>query len=210
MYDYEARTRTKELLEEFAGDLRTQGHNPYVVPDGGSSPLGMMGLVKMAEELAGQIRDQRLHPDAVVVAVGSGGTFAGLLAGARMFGIGCPVWGFSISRKEDRLRAKLIEELDGAAELYGTPPAADLAIYATDAHVGPAYGIMTPEESDFIRRFTGATGIVVCPTYMGKVFLGVSKEIDAGVFKDAKQVIVIHTGGIFGLFPHRGSFKFDL
>jgi D-cysteine desulfhydrase len=203
IYDYEARKRTKELLNEFASALRAQGHNPYIVPDGGSSPLGMMGLVKMAEELSGQIHEMRLEPDAVVVAVGSGGTFAGLLAGAKMFGIECPVWGFSISRKLDRLREKLVEELEGAARLYGTPPAAELDVYATDEHVGPSYGIMTSEESDFIRRFTGATGIVVCPTYMGKVFLGVSKEVQGGVFKNARQVIVVHTGGIFGLFPHR-------
>lgn len=55
---------------------------PYVLPPGGSSPLGAIGFAEAALELAAQVEAGELpEPAEVVVALGSGGSAAGLLAG---------------------------------------------------------------------------------------------------------------------------------
>ena len=52
-------------------------------------------------------------------------------------------------------------------------------------------------------------GLVLDPTYTGKAFYGLLQEIAAGRFRDKEDIVFIHTGGIFGLFPQRQQFKFN-
>jgi D-cysteine desulfhydrase len=61
---------------------------PYLLPTGGSSPLGAVGFVNAALELADQIAAGELpEPAHIFVALGSGGTAAGLLLGLRLAGL---------------------------------------------------------------------------------------------------------------------------
>ena len=61
---------------------------PYVIPPGGSSPVGVLGYVSAALELADQIaRGECPEPAAIYVAGGSNGTAAGLLLGLRLAGL---------------------------------------------------------------------------------------------------------------------------
>ena len=65
--------------------LRAQGRTPYFIPVGGSVPVGCLGYVNCALEIAGQAEEMDVHFDAAVSAVGSGGTYAGLTLGAKLF-----------------------------------------------------------------------------------------------------------------------------
>lgn len=61
---------------------------PYFLTVGGSSPLGAVGYVDAALELAGQVeRGELPAPGHVVVALGSGGTAAGLVLGLALAGL---------------------------------------------------------------------------------------------------------------------------
>lgn len=61
---------------------------PYFLPTGGSSPLGAVGFVNAALELADQVAAGELpEPAHIFVALGSGGTAAGLLLGLRLAGL---------------------------------------------------------------------------------------------------------------------------
>jgi D-cysteine desulfhydrase len=71
---------------------------PYFLTLGGSSPLGSLGFVEAALELADQIeRGELPEPTNVVVAVGSGGTAAGLALGLRLAGLRTRVTGVLVN-----------------------------------------------------------------------------------------------------------------
>ena len=78
------------------------GHPPYLLPAGGSSPVGALGYVEAALEIAAQVGDGSLpEPANVVVAVGTGGTAAGLALGFQLAGLRTRVLGVVVN---DQLR----------------------------------------------------------------------------------------------------------
>ena len=85
------------LAHELLG-LRRRGRRPFLIPPGGSSPLGGLGYVHAVEELAAQLRGGDLPewPEVMVCVLGSGGMMAGLLAGVRAVGRPCRVVGVAI------------------------------------------------------------------------------------------------------------------
>jgi D-cysteine desulfhydrase/L-cysteate sulfo-lyase len=90
--DGEDEAGADKRLGEIADGLRQSGRRPYVIPLApGHPPLGALGYVVAAHELARQIADTGLEIDEIVVASGSGNTHAGLLFGLRALGSGIPV-----------------------------------------------------------------------------------------------------------------------
>jgi D-cysteine desulfhydrase len=84
----------------------SRGKKVGVVPPGGSSPLGTLGYVNAALELALQIERGLLPiPDLVVAPLGSNGTVAGLALGLRLAGLSSTVWGV---RVVDRIAANSV------------------------------------------------------------------------------------------------------
>ena len=49
-------------------------------------------------------------------------------------------------------------------------------------------------------------GLLLDPVYTGKAFAGMLDEIASGRFEGCRDIVFVHTGGIFGLFPQRGGF----
>lgn len=64
-----------------AEELRSQGRRVYVIPSGGSSPVGCLGYVSCALEIFNQSKKLGLSFNQVILANGSSGTHAGLLRG---------------------------------------------------------------------------------------------------------------------------------
>jgi len=83
-----------------------------------------------------------------------------------------------------------------------------LPIYVIDDYMGPAYAKAEPEIFDTIERVGRSEGIVLDPVYTGKAFHGMLSEIERGRFDDSNDIVFIHTGGIFGVFPQRAQFQF--
>ncbi len=93
----ERENRDRVLSETFA-QARSEGKDPYLVPYGGSNSTGALGYTFAVEELLAQ----EFRPDWIIFASSSGGTQAGLVLGARLFGYSGQVLGISID--EPRLR----------------------------------------------------------------------------------------------------------
>ncbi|MFQ6394222.1 1-aminocyclopropane-1-carboxylate deaminase/D-cysteine desulfhydrase [Nocardia sp. KC 131] len=71
---------------------------PYLLPAGGSSPIGALGYVECALEIAEQVTAGALpEPTHLVTAVGSGGTAAGLVLGLRLAGLRTRVLGVVVN-----------------------------------------------------------------------------------------------------------------
>ncbi|MBI5518395.1 MAG: pyridoxal-phosphate dependent enzyme [Deltaproteobacteria bacterium] len=80
--------------------LRLRGRVPYVIPFGGSTPQGARGYIDAVAELRQQLSGLGFPtPGVMVVALGSGGTHAGLLAGCRLHGVASEVWGVRVTER---------------------------------------------------------------------------------------------------------------
>ncbi|HJS74964.1 MAG TPA: D-cysteine desulfhydrase family protein, partial [Vicinamibacteria bacterium] len=88
-------------LEAVAEDLRSKGRKPYVIPVGGSNPVGATGYAACALETLSQIVELGIRIDRVVLGSGSSGTHAGLVTGLFALNSAIPVVGINVSRPKE-------------------------------------------------------------------------------------------------------------
>ncbi|HAG73250.1 MAG TPA: D-cysteine desulfhydrase family protein, partial [Gammaproteobacteria bacterium] len=63
-----------------------------------------------------------------------------------------------------------------------------------------------------IAELARADGIFLDPVYTGKAFHGMVSELnkgEKGAFPGVKNIVFVHTGGLFGVFPQQQNFSFD-
>lgn len=187
-------------------ELRAAGRNPYEIPRGGASPVGVFGYIRAARELAEQCATLGLNPAAVVVASGSCGTQAGLVVGLRSLGLPWAVEGFTVSRPADEARARVLAFARQAGEELGlTDIVSAEDVVVRDGVIGGGYGEPTREGTAAIRLAAQCEGIVLDPTYTGKAFAGLIDLIRARRFQRDQTVIFLHTGGEPALFAGDGG-----
>lgn len=184
---------TPELLraevERQAQRVRDEGGVPFVIPFGGSSSFSARGYVDCATELLGQLPGV----DHVVVAFGSGGTMAGLVAG-----LGAErVIGVDTGAVADP-GATLEGLLDGMPGV--TLRAADLRI--DPGQVGAGYAALTPGAAAAMRLAARTEGIFLDPTYTARALAGLLACVADGRIGHRDRTVFLHTGGLPGLFGH--------
>jgi len=103
------RASVDTVLPRVAAQLAARGQRPYVVPRGGATALGAVGYAVAAGELNDQLTGRGLQPEYVVVAVGSGGTLAGLIAGNVLLGRPWRLVGASVSRSPRQTSRRVLE-----------------------------------------------------------------------------------------------------
>lgn len=193
-------------LERAAAALRAEGRKPYIIPVGGSTPLGCLGYARAVEELAAQAAASRLRIDAMVVAVGSTGTLAGMLLGCRQFLPETRVYGVSVSPAAGPGRRKCARIAAEAAALLGLdwrPAPEEIPIF--DDWLGPGYGFPTPEGLEAIRLAARTEGYLLDPVYTGKAAAGLLDHVRRGLVPPGETVVFIHTGGQPALFAAAGA-----
>lgn len=195
------RTSVDRALEVHARDARAAGRRPYVIPRGGACALGVAGHILAVSELAEQCEALGIVPDTIVMAVGSGGTFAGWLVGITMLGLPWRLDGFTVSRPAAEVVPRIVTlAAEGAALVGIAPPPALAGAIVHDGFLGAGYGIPTPEGDAAIELAARRDGIFLDPTYTGKAFAGVSARAAAGSIGEERTVIFLHTGGQPALF----------
>ena len=187
-------------LEEAATGLRDAGRAPYVIPRGGASALGAVAYALAADELAEQLVASRVEPAVVVVAAGSCGTQAGLVAGAVARSYPWRVVGAAVSRPVDESRERVLDLARGCAGLLGTPEAGEDDVDVRDAR-GPGYGLPSPEGVAAARLAAETEGLLLDPVFTAKAFAVLVSMIRDGL--DAPAVFV-HTGGLASVLSEGG------
>jgi len=181
-------------VEVVAGELRRSGRCVEVIPLGGSNALGARGYLDCGNELVDQVPDLR-H---VVVAVGSGGTMAGLVAALgsdRVLGIDAG----AVPDPEARVRS-MLDEL--SAQGAAAPARTGGPLRLRDDQVGPGYTILTPEARDALIDAAQLEGIFLDPVYTAKALSGLAAAVRDGSIGHDEPTVFVHTGGLPGLFGH--------
>lgn len=174
---------------------------PYLLPAGGSSPVGALGYVETAFELAAQVHAGELpEPAHLVAAVGSGGTVAGLALGLRLAGLHTRVVG-AVVNDALLLDAPVIARLaNRCAEVLRTRGARlpKLELLPEDVTMeygwlGPGYGHATPE-AVHAQGLGADAGLRLEPVYTAKA-LAAARALDAEGRLGDGPVLFLNTYG---------------
>jgi len=187
-----------QKVDEIVEELTRSGRRPYVIPIGGSSPIGAMGYVAGTRELQQQIETA---VDRVYYASGSRGTQAGLELGARAFGVEYRLHGIAVSAGENEKQRRAARLVNDAASLLGLPIRVDPEELVTDQRfIGEGYGIPGAECLEAIRLLARTEAILLDPCYTGKGMAGLIHDVRAGAIAPGETVVFLHTGGAPALF----------
>lgn len=200
-------TDMQKEMEVLAADLKTKGKRPYVIPGGGSNPVGALGYVNAALELLAQATEMGLKIDHVVHATGSAGTQAGLVAGLAMLNSQIPVLGIGVRAPKDRQEASVFALAEKTCAHVGVPGAVKREhVVANCDYVGQGYGLPTEGMVEALKLVAKLEGILLDPVYSGKGMAGMIDLIKKGHFKTGETVVFLHTGGAVGLFGYPNAF----
>lgn len=195
-----------DRMAEVARRLREEGRQPYVVPYGGSNPVGASGYAAAMEELLTQLENRNLTFDHIVLASSSGGTQAGLVVGAQALGYKGRVLGISVDPEADALRETLADLATATADHLGLELTFEPVEFAVnDDYLGGGYGVISDLERDAIAALAGTEGLLLDPVYTGRAFGGLLDLIRRDAFRSDEKVLFWHTGGTAGLFGKRGA-----
>lgn len=191
------------LIEKLKADDR----KPYLIPVGGSNVIGAYGYVRCADEIVQQINDSELQIDQIVLATGSAGTQAGLLAGLIAAKADIPVLGISVSRTTE-VQKQLVECLlrQTLTSLELDPDLAQGRVKTNGNYFGEGYGIPTTGMIEAVKRCAQLEGLLLDPVYTGKAMAGFIDLCSQGVIAKGSRQLFLHTGGSPGLYGYREVF----
>ena len=189
-----------ETLQAAFESARLQGRKPYLVPYGGSNSTGALGYAYAMEEFIGQ----GVYADWIVFASSSGGTQAGLILGARLFGFSGKILGISVDEPQRNLQMHVAKLASETSERLGPRIEFDMADVLVNAdYAAPGYGVLTGAERAAIRLFAKSEGLLLDPVYTGRAAAGLIDLITKGFFKRDETVLFWHTGGQPALFAEK-------
>jgi D-cysteine desulfhydrase len=192
-----------EVLHARAEAERAAGRTPYVIPYGGSNPLGAAAYALAFEELWGQMSGEGIAFDRIALASSSGGTQAGLVVGAEACGHEGEVLGISVDLEAAALRRKVFGLLAPTAHLLDLDLSFNLeGVRVSDRYLGGGYAVLTDAERDAVRLVARTEGILLDPVYTGKAMAGLLDMIRRGEIGKRERVLFWHTGGTPALFAY--------
>ncbi|GCD10240.1 D-cysteine desulfhydrase family protein [Clostridium tagluense] len=197
-----------QIMEEIKGKLEKQGFKPYIIPEGASNGIGGFGYYNAMEEIIFQEKEMGVHFDKIVLAVGSGGTHSGLLLASKTLEYTGEIYGINVCDDAQHFKNEIYKILQESMKYIDVNlHISKDEIHIMDGYVGRGYALSRPEELSFVHDFAKLEGIILDPVYTGKAMYGLVEEIKKGSFENCENILFIHTGGAFGLFPQKHLFK---
>ncbi len=207
--DWGSHTAVAESLRE---KYAVEGGKAHFIPTGASDEIGIWGYIAAWEELSRNFEENDVDPEYVVIATGSGGTQAGLLVGAQIYRSITKVVAFNVCDDASYFRDKIRADVSLWKQRYNVEfDETDLNILTLEGYMGPAYGEAEDIVFKTIANLAKVEGVFLDPVYTGKAFHGMVSELslgDRGRLQGAKDIVFIHTGGLFGVFPQHKNFQF--
>ncbi len=187
----------EEKMEAIANRNRQDGKKPYVICIGGSNSLGSLGYVDAAEELLTQVPNPDYFHE-ILLAVGSGGTYAGLLSGIMKHGLQTTLRGISV---DDQDFTPIIFDICNASHHnYNFPAVKRTDITLETGYLGAGYAKPSSAGDEAIKLLAQLEGILLDPVYTGKAMAGLIDGIRSKKYDQTKPILFWHTGGAPALF----------
>ena len=196
----EYKKNLNSILLEWQEHYAAKGSKALIIPTGGSDGLGIWGYIAAAQEISQDLKRENISESHVICATGSGGTQAGLSIGAEICDLPALIWGVNVSDNADYFIRKIKRDFNDLKSRSSGFDNIKLEARVLDGYVGEGYGKAGPIIYELISELASLEGIILDPVYTGKAFHGMIAEIAKGTFSEAKDIIFVHTGGIFGLF----------
>jgi D-cysteine desulfhydrase family pyridoxal phosphate-dependent enzyme len=190
--------RDEALRETFERE-RSEGCKPYLIPYGGSNPLGAAAYALAMLEL----KQQNVQPDWIVFPSSSAGTQTGLIFGALQFGFPGRIYGISVDWKAGLLREKIHALLDDTVRAFGGIQSPSLeSILVDDRFLGAGYGKPAALEREAIHLFAREEAILLDPVYTGRAAGGMLELIRRNEIPSSQSILFWHTGGIPAIWAY--------
>ncbi len=190
----------EEKSHDIARELRDGGKHPYVMPIGGSTPVGALGFVDAYLELRDQVSTAGVMPTAIVHATSSGGTQAGLAIGLHLCRDDVRLLGIGVAKTSGELHDEIVAIVDGALGVLGAPTPSPV-VTVVPGYLGRAYGDPTQGSLRALRLLLQSEGILVDPVYTAKALHAIVDGSDD--LLGSGPVVFWHTGGMPAVFaPH--------
>lgn len=195
-------THTKTRTVIMVPWLLVSRRRSWFLPAGGSSPVGALGAVEVALELAEQVERAEIpEPSYVVTAVGSGGTAAGLVLGLELAGLDTKVLGVVVNDTLDLGSKTLLRLARKSARLLGDRgadlPELDLSgrnLIVVEDQIGDGYGHRTKAGVRAAGRTSKKAGLELDPVYTAKAMAGLLDLVEGGGRVDG-PIVFLNTNG---------------
>lgn len=188
-------------VQRIQAEAAARGGRAVFIPAGGSTPTGCLGYAAAALELAAQLERERLRVDAIVLAVSTGGTLAGLLVGLQALGLAIPVIGVGVYAPAAQVRPAVRDLAEKTRAILGGAALPEARIDLRDDWLGPGYGLPTEALREALAVTAGSEGLLLDPVYTGKAMAGLI-ALRRGRSLPGWNVLFWHTGGAPGLFAY--------
>ena len=186
-----------------AESLDKEGRKGYIIPGGGSNPIGATGYVACAQEIQDQLFEKSLVLDRVCVASGSAGTHAGLVAGFAGCNMNIPIIGIGVSRDPIDQDPIVFDLAQKTAEWVGVNQEISREMVVTFGdYWRPKYSVPNKKMVAAVNMMAKTEGILLDPVYTGKAMAGLIDLSRKGYFKKGENVLFVHTGGSPGLYAY--------
>jgi D-cysteine desulfhydrase family pyridoxal phosphate-dependent enzyme len=180
----------------------SDGRRPYLIPYGGSNPIGAASYAAAM----GEFLEQDIPVDRVVFATSSGGTQAGLLVGAHIYDYQGQILGISVDPPADTIKPAIASLATKTAELLGYSASYSVEdVDVNDAYLGEGYSVMGELEKEAIEMFARLEGLLLDPVYTGRAAGGMVDLIRKREISPEERILFWHTGGTPALFAYAES-----
>ena len=183
----------KDYADEIVEEKKQSGGNPYFIPVGGSNHLGELGYIEcMREIIENQNKDPFTH---IILATGSGGTHAGLVAGKTIFQSEIKVIGISIKDNKLIQEERVYQLATNSLKYVDSSAPSREDVFVDDSYVGPGYAEPTDGMRKALSLMATREGILLDPVYSGKAFDGLIGLVQSNFFRTTDKILFLHTGG---------------
>lgn len=197
-----------EAARDLIAELEKQDRKPYLIPVGGSTPLGALGYVESTKEVIEQAEQLGVSLGHAFLATGSAGTQAGAEVEAREKCPSMKIHGVSVSRDAESQKKSVAQMTNRVYALLGVDKTVDPAdIIVHDEYYGGKYAVPTEAGNDAIRLVAQIEAILLDPVYTGKAMSGMIDMLRKGLLDDAEAVLFFHTGGYPAVFAYAEHFQ---